>query len=31
MPKKKWGRIGPPHSAKRKRFLASVRRKKHRR
>jgi len=26
--KKKWGKIGAPHSAKRKRFLRSVRKKK---
>lgn len=28
---KKWGKIGAPHSAKRKRFLASVRRNRKRR
>jgi len=26
--KKKWGKVGAPHSAKRKRWLAHIRRKK---
>jgi len=28
--RKKWGKIGPPHSAKRRRWLAKIRRKRKR-